>query len=390
MMKYKKYIILGLGLIWTLNLCSQAKPLNDFSFDLYKEINHENENLFFSPLSVYLALSIALEGAKNDTKTEFEKAMHISDKNTHFDVLYLIQDIAAREDTLSFLNIANSLWIPKNYKIEQDFQNTIKEEEYSAEVREFDNTKLEEAAADINNWVSDKTNKLIEKIVTPDNLSSTSVLIANAIYFFGKWAKDFDENLTKPDDFYAITKEKQSIDFMNKTAFFKYYEKSNFQFVSIPYAGHDKSFCIILPKKKYGISKLDKKITRLNLENIFEKAYKKNINLSIPKFDLSTEYSLTEPLKELGIQKAFNQNANFSGITRNEKLQIGKVKHKAFITLDEKKTEAAAATIITITATSGGRYAKPISFKADHPFIFFIIDNQTQAIIFMGRYAKKG
>jgi serpin B len=387
-----KIIILILTIISTLMTNAQTigltSSLNSYSFHLYREIKVENENLFFSPLSTYLALMIPYEGARSDTKQEFDKVLHIDNPDLLNDIEGFFSNLINWKDSSNFLNISNAIWIQEKYKIESTYLTNI--QKYKADMKSVDFMKRQEVALEINNWVSKKTNNLIKNIVSPNDINEyTRLIISNAIYFIGKWADEFERRLTKLDDFYSISNDVVQTDFMNKTEFIKYFENDEFQFVSIPYKGHDKSFCIILPQKRYGLTEIENKLNEALLNNIFNNLEYPKVILSIPKFRLETNYSLIEPLKNLGMKTAFTANADFSGITTEEPLLINKINHKAYIEIDEEKTEAAAVTTVELMAIQAiGPAPKPKIFKADHPFIFLILDNKTKGIIFMGRYVK--
>lgn len=375
-----------------MNLTAQTRELtnslNYYSFDLYSEIKNDNKNLFFSPLSTYLALLIAYEGANSETKAEFNKVLHIDQPDLLKEIKSFSSELISWKDTSNYLNISNAIWAQEKFNIEKSYIDKV-QNNYLADVRSVDFRKKDRAASEINQWVSDNTNDLIKQIVSSGDISyDTRLIIANAIYFIGTWAEKFNKNLTRKDIFYSITKTEIQTDFMVKAENLGYFENDNFQFVSIPYKGNDKSFCIILPRKKYGISDIEKKLNKALLDSIFNKLDYPKVNLSLPKFKLETNYSLVDPLKQLGLEKAFTSRADFSGITKEEALMIDKIKHMAYIEIDEEKTEAAAATIIEMRATAVRPISKPKNFKADHPFIFLIIDNESKGIIFMGRFVK--
>ena len=247
----RKLITLILILLSTLSTYSQTigltGSLNTYSFDLYREIRANDENLFFSPLSTYLALMIAYEGARSETRYEFERVFHLDNP----DLLDEIEGFSSRlinwKDSSNYLNISNAIWIHNKVKIESTYQDRV-QKKYSADVRPVDFDKRQETTNEINQWVSEKTNYLIRNIVSPGDITdNTRLILSNAIYFIGKWHKEFDKKLTKPDDFYPKRREPVQTDFMNQTEFLSYFENDKFQFVSIPYQGYDKSFCIILP-----------------------------------------------------------------------------------------------------------------------------------------------
>lgn len=377
------------------NLSSHAQidklteSLNSYSIDLYSKLKTDNENLFISPLSTYYALLIGFEGARNETKQEFERVLHIDNNEYLSGFPTFSENLITWRDSSNYLNISNAIWIQKDFSITTDYKNNITQK-YSSDLKTIDFKQKINASNEINDWVTDKTNGLIKNIISPNDINDyTRLIISNAIYFIGKWGDEFDKKLTKPDDFYSFDKSKSEIDFMNKTEYLSYYENNDFQFISKPYEGNDKSFCIILPKKRYGLGDVEKSFDHSLIDSIFDNTDYLEVKLSIPKFKLETSYSLIDPLNKLGLEKAFTPNADFSGITTEVPLMINKINHKAYIEIDEEKTEAAAATIVAMmVGSAGGPMPKPKIFKADHPFTFMIIDNKTKGIIFIGRYVR--
>lgn len=389
----RHYTFLIILLLTTFSAYSQAdrltESLNAYSFDLYGQIKTDNDNLFVSPLSTYYALLIAYEGARNETKTEFEKVLHIDDSEYLSNFKDFSDNLISWRDSSNYLNISNAIWIQKDFSVIEDYKNKIIEK-YSSDLKTVDFKQKITASNEINNWVTNKTNGLIKDIICPNEINTdTRLIISNAIYFIGKWGDEFDKRFTKSDDFYSINKEKSEVDFMNKTEYLEYYENTDFQFISKPYEGYDKSFCIILPKNRSGLIDIENIFSNTTLDTIINNTDHLKVKLSIPKFKLETTYSLKEPLIKLGLEKAFTPHADFSGITSEVPLLINKVHHKAYIEINEEKTEAAAATIVEMMdGSAGGSLPKTKMFKADHPFTFMIIDNKTKGIIFIGRYVQ--
>lgn len=389
----KKHLILIALLISSILSNAQhdklTKSLNTYSLDLYDQLKSDTQNLFISPLSTYYALLITYEGAENETEKEFEKVLHIDNYENLSNFKKFSENLITWRDSSNYLNISNALWIQKDFSIFADFKTKVIQN-YASELKTVDFKQKLFAVNEINDWVNTKTNGLIKEIVNSGDINdSTRLVIANAIYFIGQWEEKFDKNLTVLDDFYSIDKLKSEIEFMNKTAYLSYYENDDYQFISKPYKGNDKSFCVILPKKRFGLIALEKEFTNSKLNTILNNTEFVEVKLSIPKFKLETTYSLVKPLKKLGLKKAFEPEADFTGITMQESLLIDKITHKAYIELDEEKTEAAASTIILMkTLSANGAMSKPKIFAADHPFTFLIIDNKTKGIIFMGRYVR--
>ena len=360
-----------------------SKSLNQYSFDLYRELKVETENVFLSPLSTYYALLSAYEGSKNKTKAAFEKVLYVNDSVfSNSDYVY---KFASNSDSLSGLKISNAVWIDKRFSVEEAFKNTVSNT-YSSDFKQTDFQNTAQAVSEINSWVADKTNLRITDMVNPSDINSeTKIMISNAVYFKGEWLKKFEKLRTVEATFFTDTENQYKTDFMNITENLKYFENDAFQFIAKPYKDLDASFCIILPKAVYGLEAIEKSVNAAFFNEILEQTVTTNVWLSIPRIKLEGSYKLRSALTNMGLNTAFNNEADFSGITKKEPLYIEQVSHKTYIDLNEDQTEAAAATTTNIYITGLPSYK---TFKADHPFVFFIIDNQTKALIFMGRFVK--
>jgi len=360
-----------------------SNSLNAYSFDLYRESKVGNKNLFLSPLSTYYALLVAYEGSKNKTRQEFEKVLYLENSGSlKNDYLY---NIATKSDSSSGLKVSNAIWLDKSLQVKSRYRKSVSEKYFADFKRtEFANTEL--AVSDINNWVSEKTNQKINKIVSAANLNpDTKLLISNAVYFKGEWLDKFEKRMTHSDVFFASTEDQYKVNFMENKEILHYFENEEYQFISKPYKSSDMSFCILLPKKLFGIEAIEKKMCNDFFDKILDSTYYAKAFLYIPKIELESSYELDDALKNVGLKSAFTKEADFSGITNEKPLMLGRVLHKTWIELDEEKTEAAAATS-TILVGAGTIDAFKV-FNADHPFVFFILDNSSRAILFMGRYA---
>lgn len=382
-------IFLILKVILTSSIYAQTdyniNSLNDYSFDLYNQLKSNNENLFFSSLSTYLALSMAYEGSKGDTKNEFEKVLHLKNGVNNNDLIKM--NTWNINSKYSF--ISNAIWIHDKFKIENCYKKII-ENKYSANVFSMDFSASDDTALKINDWVLESTNNLIKNIIAPEDINNfTRIIMTSTVYFEGEWEEKFDIRFTKKADFYSIGKDTVKIDYMNKTEYLNYYENNQLQFVSIQYKGSDISFCIILPQKKFGIVKTELKLNRALLDTLLNNMSRSQVQISLPKFKLETNYSLIKSLNNMGLIRAFNSSADFTRISPYGQLVINKANHKAFIEIDEKKTEAGAASIVSMNVGSAKGFKPKLKiFNADHPFIFFILNNKNRGIIFMGRYVK--
>lgn len=362
-----------------------SNSINSYSCDLYRESIIENENLLLSPLSTYYVLLMAYEGAKKKTKQEFEEVLYLRSskllKQNYFGNF--------RNDSIpcSGIEVNNAVWLDKNLNIDPEYKSSVSNK-YFSDFKQTDFSNPSIAISSINQWVSYNTNGRIKEIVNNSNVTSeTKFLLSNSIYFKGEWLEKFDKRHTHSATFFASVENQYKIDFMMKREILQYYENSDFQFISKPYRSSNLSFCILLPKKLFGIEDIEKKMSSDFFNSVLDSIYYINTSITIPKLKLESGIELSEVLKKAGLKSAFTTKANFSGITKEIPLKLGQVVHKTWIELDEEKTEAAAATAAQIMIGSA-RMSYFKVFNADHPFIFFIIDNSTRAILFMGRYVE--
>jgi len=376
---------------------------NDFAFKIYKAAKIDSDNIFISPFSLNLALSIANEGAMGSTKAEIDKLLSLEipiDKailykelisktiNLHDSAYYeCIREPGDKSDG-NVLLLANSIWINSNSTVEKPYIQTIKES-YFSEVFDFENDKIADANQKLSNWVSEKTrNKIyVNNVLDP----AIKLGIINAIYFRGEWDTEFKKKKTKEKIFHSLDRNRVKLDFMNNQTYYSYFEDSNIQCVTLPYHCNQLSMFVILPKERFGINSFE---TNFNLE-YFKEIQKHSTNneviLSLPKFKIESEIYAASVISKLGFSTMFSSSADFTNISKIDSLTIGEIIHKTFIEIDEKKTEAAAMTEIVVIGYGGGSPAPlppPRIFNANHPFIFMIVDNRTNAILFFGRFVN--
>ncbi len=360
-----------------------SKSLNQYAFDLYRELKDEKENVFLSPLSTYYALLSAYEGSKNKTKAAFENVLYLKD-SARSNRVYLYK-LTSKSDSLSGLIISNAVWVDQKFQVEAAFKNAVSSK-YSSDFKQTDFANTELAVLDINRWVSDKTNQRITDMLSPSDINSeTKLMISNAVYFKGEWLNKFEKLRTAEATFFKDTENQYKIDFMNITENLNYFENEAFQFVAKPYKDSDVSFCVLLPKTLYGLKAIEKSLNAEFFSEILEQTVTTKVWLSIPKIEMETRYKLKSALTNMGLNDVFNNEADFSGILKNEPLAIGQVAHKTYIGINEDYTEASAATTTNVYIRGMPSYK---TFKADHPFVFFIVDNKTKALVFIGRYVK--
>jgi serpin B len=372
-----------------------SQSINKFSFDLYKKLKDKNkekdenkeENLFYSPASISIALAMTYAGARGNTEKQMANVLNFTLPQDRLHPAYskLIENLKSNKDYE--LSIANALWLQKDYKCLQAFLN-IMEKYYKGGFNEVDyKTNPEGARIKINDWVSRETKEKIKDILNPGDISNlTRLVLTNAIYFKGKWQTEFDKNLTNDEDFYLINGQKTKVKMMFQKNTFNYYENDDLQLLEIPYKGNKISMVIILPKVGK-FKTVENMMDEKKLQEWLKSATEKEVKAYIPRFKFTQRFDLSEDLSKMGMEDAFDENkADFSGINgRKNDLYISKVIHKAFVDVNEEGTEAAAATAVIIFTKSAPIIEKPVIFKADHPFIFLVRDKEASSILFMGR-----
>jgi serine protease inhibitor len=359
---------------------------NLFAIELYRQIRSEKENTFFSPYSISAALAMTYTGARGESEKQISKVMHFDPDQTRFhpafkDLLAYIASLQ-RTDSMEILT-ANSMWAQKGYPFMDDYFKRVKDN-YGAGLQILDfRTDSENARKTINKWVEDKTKNKIQELLVPGRLSDlTRLVLVNAIYFYGSWDKAFDVKSTKKLDFLLDDGNKVPTDFMFKEDKFKFGENEQCKVVEIPYAGKNLSMMVVLPNSPNTLSGLEKRLDKNSYDLWLNMLSECKIKLYLPKFKSTTEFELSDALKKMGMPHPFSMDADLSGMTGKKDLMIDKVIHKAFVEVNEKGTEAAAATAVVIREKSA--MVMP-EFRADRPFIFIIKENRYNNILFMGR-----
>lgn len=357
---------------------------NQFGFDVLKKAfqNDGINNLMISPLSISQALSMTYNGASGDTKTAFENVLHIDGQTTPevnqaaLELTKALLEIDKRID----ISIANSIWYKQGFTVESEFINANKEY-YNAEVSALDFANSTSKNT-INNWVDDKTNHKIAKIVDAINPDDRMFLI-NAIYFKGVWKFEIDKNNTKEKPFYLSDGSVKNCPTMFADDNFAVNYASTFSAIELPYGQGNYSMIILLPTDDSSLNELMSQLDEPMWNDIIQNmSVPTSKLLYLPKFKFEYENELNDELIDLGLGNAFSDSADFSGICKDESLAISKVKHKTFVEVNEEGTEAAAVTSVSVGVTSAGPTMD--IFAVDHPFLFVIKEKYTNAILFMG------
>lgn len=379
------------------DLTAVSQSINAFSFDLYKEVSGADGNLVLSPASVAIALGMTYQGATDNTAAEFESVLHvegIEPGQWHAALGELAQrwmtttPAAEGQPPAPEVALANRLFGAKAVPFKDAFM-MQSARDYRAPMERLDFGASEAARAHINGWVEDRTRDRIRDLIPANVLTKDTLLVlANAIYFKAQWQEPFNESSTTKADFLANGTEKIEVPTMRTTKSFKYTVADNATVVELPYAGGTFAMTLAMPHKPDGLRALEASLAEDSLAQWSSATTYQRIALSMPKFRVEPDKSveLSDPLKALGLKQAFTDAAQFDGMAapEDERLKIDKVFHKGFIEVDESGTEAAAATAV-VMMRAGGMPSEPVPVAFDHPFLFFIHDTDTGAILFMGR-----
>lgn len=360
---------------------------NDFGFQVYQGLGSDAENRMISPVSIGMALDMTYNGANGDTKTAMADALKIPgvelaalNKN-NLALLYFL----STADPKVTLDIANSLWLQKDFKFSTDYIGIVKDfYRAAAEELDFSNPK---SADTINKWVKDNTQGMIEAIVEPPINPQTILFIINAVYFKGEWTHPFNKDLTTDQTFYAQGGETVTVPMMYQSGSFDYLKGQGFQALRLPYGDEERmAMVVFLPDEDSSLEQFQTQLTAANWRTWLPQFENKQGSLMLPRFTMEYEKSLNQVLTDLGMGVAFEPGkADFSGMMAadsNQDVYISDVKHKTFIQVDEVGTEAAAVTSVEISVTSMPQNDFDLNFN--RPFFYAIQDRDTGAILFMG------
>jgi serpin B len=370
------------------DLEATVKGNNTFALALYSQLRNGEGNLFLSPYSISTALAMTYAGARGPTAEQMATTLHLSPDPENVSAAFgaLNRDISFGGGARGYeLYTANALWGQKGHHFLPAFMNLL-QTHFGAEARQLDfRQATEEARETINAWVEKQTRQKIQDLLPPGILdSATQLVLTNAIYFKGKWTKPFKKDSTRNEDFRITAEQKVPVSMMHQTGDFKYLEEQEFQALELPYAGDRLAMVILLPRKVDGLAELEQTLTPEKLTSWLGKLHQVEVQVSLPKYELTEKFRLNDSLSRMGMALAFRAGAaDFSGMDGERGLFLSAVVHKAFLDVNEEGTEAAAATGAAIKLAAAP-LQNPI-FRADHPFLFLIRDVRSGSILFLGR-----
>jgi serpin B len=363
-----------------------------FAFDLYQTLREEKGNLFYSPYSISLALAMTYAGARGETERQMAQVMHfvLTQDRLHPALNGLDLALARRgqgaqgKDEKGFrLHIVNAIWGQRGYQFLAAFLDLLAEN-YGAGLRLLDFKSNPEASrVTINDWVSEQTEGRIEDLIPPDVINPlTRLVLTNAIYFNAAWAEPFQEGQTQDGPFYLLDGSQVTVPMMHQTTSLGYAAGQGYQAVELLYDGRELSMVLLVPQKGT-FEAFESALNAGRVEAILQDMRYARVALAMPRFEFESNFSLADALQAMGMQDAFGGAADFSGMTGSRDLFIRAVIHKAFVSVDEAGTEAAAATAVVMEKL--GMPEEPVEVTVDRPFIFLIRDIETGTILFVGR-----
>jgi serpin B len=368
-----------------------ARDGNAFAFDLYARLRGAQAgNLFFSPQSISTALAMTYAGARGDTAAQMARTLHFSLPPEQLAAGYaaLLKALGpAGADRGVRLSVANRLWGQRGETFLDPFL-TVMRRDYGAELGLVDfATQSEAARAEINAWVLQQTADKIRDLIPPGALTPlTRLVLANAIYFRGDWAKQFDKAGTTDQPFHVGPGRTVTAPLMfgKTSAGFAKHGDARLTVAELPYKGDEVSMVVLLPDAADGLAALEAALSADAVAGWTANLPRRDVLVYLPRFSVESAFGLAPTLSAMGMPLAFGDGADFSGMNGKRDLSISAVVHKARVDVDEQGTEAAAATgvVVGVRAALPG---EPPTFRADHPFLFLLRHNPTGAILFVGR-----
>ena len=372
---------------------------NDFALDLYRVLNDGEGNLFYSPFSISQALAMTSAGARGETQRQMADTLHfrLSQSSLHPTFNALDRTLTSRGQSPGGapnndgeagqyfrLNIANAVWGQDGYHFLPDFLDLLADH-YGAGMMAVDFAGApDESRVRINDWVAEETEGKVKDLLPPGVIEgSTRLVLTNAIYFNASWLWPFSPRDTKVRPFHLDGGGTVRVPMMTETSkeFYSYAKGDGYQAVDVPYSWGEMSMTILLPDEG-ALKEFEDSLDSEMLDRIIDDIETDYVTLTMPLFEFESEFSLGDTQAGIGMPDAFGDGADFSGMTGSRDLWISEVVHKAFVSVDEEGTEAAATGVVMATS---GSSKEPIVVTVDRPFIFLIRDTGTGTVMFLGR-----
>jgi len=369
------------------------RPRSDgFAAELLSHWCDGTANLVFSPHSLAAAMGMVAAGGRGETSGQIAACLGmgaVGSLPARFAALDGALSAAKQAEGIE-LSVANSLWPQQDFVFRQDYMDLLRTQ-FRADAQPVDYvTRSEPARQTINRWVADRTANRIRDLIAPGVLgAATRMTLVNAVYFKGKWLHPFDPALTAEGQFFAPGGA-VPVKFMKGKAKFRYAEADGIQALELPYVGRKLSMLVLLPEKGRGVRHAVDNLHGSGASIWNTSLMEREVNVRLPKFSFVCERSCVETFKKLGVIDVFDAGrADLSGMAgRPGDLVLSAILHKAFVEVGEAGTEAAAATAGVVSLTAFVPPQPPVTFHADHPFVFLIREHDTGCILFMGAVAQ--
>jgi serpin B len=372
-------------------IMKQAESINNFAVAMYQQLKEEGKNLFFSPYSITAALAMTAAGANGNTKQQILDALQVTLQGVAFDqaINAIDQSIMSHADATAglTLKVVNSAWLQSGWNFKVSYLDHLAKY-YGAGVNLLDfSSNPDECRTVINTWVAGQTNdKILNLLPEGSIVSNTALVLTNAIYFLADWLYAFNPDCTMDKDFRLMDNSTVKVPGMSynnsdSAVVMRYSRMSGVSALDFPYKGDRLAMTVLLPDSG-AFTSAENSLSASMLSQLFSAFRPETLQVSLPKFTFTFgTVSLTDAFKALGMTDAFQPElADFSGIDGTRDLCVDDIYHKAFINVDEKGTEAAAATAVVLIYKS----ARPV-FIVNRPFIFVIRDKETGTVLFIGR-----
>lgn len=362
-----------------------------FSVNLLKTVLNQSEgNVIISPLSISTLLAILQQGARNNSNLQLEEVLHTSQDEAREGYGNIVQSLKMRKSKSS-LEFGNSVFLNSDFELLPKYKEILRQS-FLANIEPTNFKRTQDAAKQINRWVSQVTKNRIPDLISPDLISPrTQMVLANAIYFKGVWLRTFSVNKTFMGQFNPKADVEVMVPIMHQVGRFRAGEDNNLgaKWVELPFDGDEFSMVLVLPSQKHGLDELVKRLTSQDLNNMFNTRTTKQVILNIPRFKLSSSTSLVPALQTLGVTDVFNAKSNLAGISSSKgSLMVSDIIHKAEIEVNEEGSTASAATGILVNTLSLTSYLDDLPFFADHPFLAIIVDRVNSVPLFTGRISN--
>uniref|UniRef100_A0A0N5A1W2 SERPIN domain-containing protein n=1 Tax=Parastrongyloides trichosuri TaxID=131310 RepID=A0A0N5A1W2_PARTI len=352
-----------------------ASTQANIAVETLKSIYRKRKSFVISPASLSIALAMAFVGSEGETKEVLKR--FLGEDSCMEDILKFYKNIqekiASKSDTM--FKCSNKLYLQSDMEVEKKFMDDINKY-FQGQFDTIDFQNVQNTIKNINTFVSNSTNNLINNVVNVDDIDiETRLFLINVLYFKGEWLYSFDKIFTKEEIFYLNENETKMVPMMMRKGDYLYYESDKEQFIMIQYDNLDIFLAINLPKEKNNFNEYVEDFSGQRLCALIELATRQELKLYLPKFKTEYSVNLNSTLKELGMDSCLSSDADFSGISKKEKLSINKVLQKTYINISEEGTEAAAATTVKMNrCRMPVLLSQEVIFRADHSFIYHIAD----------------